>query len=434
MWDAPPLPCLPMRVLIATVGSSGDVNPFIAVGRALAARGHEVRMLVNPFFESAVLQAGLAMEPVGEEIDFRILAQLPNAVHPTRGSLVILRELVFPHVKTIYHRTDELLTSFKPDVVFSHHICTGTSWACARRGVPWATGVLSPAMWFNPRDPSRYHPWSPENPSERFSRFGLWLGRMIMRWQFDQPLNATRRELGFPPSRDMVFSEAASGNASIGLWSPTIRGSLPGDPPAARICGFAWHDRFARFESASGELERFVEECERAGEPPIVFTLGTAVVHAGSGFYVEAARAARKLGRRAILLTNRPEYAPPAGELSERVRAFDYAPFGWLLPRSTCVVHHCGVGTTAQAWRSGRPTVCVPHAYDQFDNALRAKRLGCSVTVNATRATAPRLEAALREVLENPAYASRAAEVGVRLRDEDGAAAAAVELERIAGR
>ena len=122
-----------MRVLIATIGSSGDVNPFIAVGRALAARGHEVGVLANPFFESAVVQAGLGYEPLGEEIDFRILAQLPNAVHPSRGSLVILRELVFPHVKTIYHRTDELLTSFKPDVVFAHHICTGTSWACARR-------------------------------------------------------------------------------------------------------------------------------------------------------------------------------------------------------------------------------------------------------------------------------------------------------------
>lgn len=423
-----------MRVLIATVGSSGDINPFIAVGRALAARGHEVRMLVNPYFESAVVQAGLGMEPLGEEIDFRILAQLPNAVHPTRGSLVILRELVFPHVKTIYHRTDELLTSFRPDVVFSHHICTGTSWACAQRGVPWATGVLSPAMWFNPRDPARYHPWAPENPSERFSRFGLWLGKLIMRWQFDRPLNATRRELGLAPARDMVFSEAAAGNAAIGLWSAAIRGPLLGDPDNARICGFAWHDRFARFEHALPQIEEFLGECERAGEPPIVFTLGTAVVHASAPFYVQAARAAKKLGRRAILLTNRPEYAPPPAELGPGIRAFDYAPYSSLFPRAACIVHHCGVGTTAQAWRSGRPTVCVPHAYDQFDNALRAKRLGCSVTVNATRATAARLERALREVLENPAYAARAAEIGDTLRHEDGAAAAAVELERVAGK
>jgi len=155
-------------------------------------------------------------------------------------------------------------------------------------------------------------------------------------------------------------------------------------------------------------------------------------VHAGAAFYVQAARAARKLGRRAILLTNRPEYAPPPSELGPGIRAFDYAPYSALFPRAACIVHHCGVGTTAQAWRSGRPTVCVPHAYDQFDNALRAKRLGCSVTLNATRASAARLERALREVLGNPVYAAKAVEIGARLRGEDGAAAAAVELERVA--
>ena len=125
--------------------------------------------------------------------------RLDEEAHEAQTRAVFLLEaleILLAHVKTIYHRTDELLTSFKPDVVFAHHICTGTSWACARRGVPWATGVLSPAMWFNPRDPARYHPWAPENPSERFSRFGLWLGKLIMRWQFDRPLNATRRELG----------------------------------------------------------------------------------------------------------------------------------------------------------------------------------------------------------------------------------------------
>jgi UDP:flavonoid glycosyltransferase YjiC (YdhE family) len=74
--------------------------------------------------------------------------------------------------------------------------------------------------------------------------------------------------------------------------------------------------------------------------------------------------------------------------------------------------------------------VIIPHAYDQFDNAARAKRLGVSATVHRTRVNAERLVAALREVLDDPLKSTRAAEIGKRLAGEDGAAVAVRAIER----
>jgi UDP:flavonoid glycosyltransferase YjiC (YdhE family) len=384
-----------VRFLLSTVGSSGDVNPFIAVGCALQARGHVVAMLANPFFESTVTDAGLEFLPLGDEFDFKIMARLPGATHPRRGGITILRELVFPVVPLIVETVEKAIGAFKPDLVLSHQICIGTPWACERRGVPCATVVLSPAMWLNRNDPAVYMQGGPQNPGPFIRRLNMGLARVAMRHHYDRPLNRLRRQMGFTPIRDMVFHDAHSGVVNLGLWSPHMRPSLEGDPALGKICGFAWHDRFRKFEGddwAGGAIGRFLGECERAGERPIIFSLGTAVVHVAGRFYHDAAEACRRLGRRALLLTNRPEYAPTDRELPTGVQAFNYAPFSEVLARGCCTVHHGGMGTTAQAMRAGRPTVIVPHAYDQFDCAARTRRMGVSETVFATRVTPERPE------------------------------------------
>ena len=305
-------------------------------------------------------------------------------------------------------------------------------WVCDKLRIPLVTCVLSPALWLNPRDKSVFQQGMPENPPVWFMRAGLWFARMQMRRQYDRPLNQIRAELGYAAKRDMLFSDALDGHAVIGMWSPHFRGPLDGDPASGVICGFPWHDDSPRPGHESDDVLQFLDECERAKEPPILFSLGTAVVHVAGRFYHTAAEACRRLGRRGILLTNRAEYAPKPADLPPGVRAFSYAPFSQVMPRCACSVHHGGIGTTAQGLRSGRPTVIVPHAYDQFDNAARAKRLGVSATLWATRVNPERLTAALRGVLDNQEIAARAAALGHKIREDDGAKAAATCLEKIA--
>src|SRR5207244_12880236 len=115
--------------------------------------------------------------------------------------------------------------------------------------------------------------------------------------------------------------------------------------------------------------------------------------------------------------------------LPEGVAAFDYAPFSELFPRTAAVVHSGGVGTTAQAMRAGRPMLVVPYAHDQPDNAARVTRLGVAGTLARHRYDPARAAAALRPLLDDPAYARRASEVGAAIRQEDGVSEACDALE-----
>jgi rhamnosyltransferase subunit B len=112
----------------------------------------------------------------------------------------------------------------------------------------------------------------------------------------------------------------------------------------------------------------------------------------------------------------------PKEPLPPEMVAVDYAPFESLLERGCAIVHHGGVGTTSQALRAGIPTLIVPFAFDQSDNAAHAARLGTSRTLYRRSYKAERVARELDNLLIKPQYASKAREVGARLRSENGAA------------
>jgi UDP:flavonoid glycosyltransferase YjiC (YdhE family) len=141
-------------------------------------------------------------------------------------------------------------------------------------------------------------------------------------------------------------------------------------------------------------------------------------------------QAARELGARALLLIG-DERNRPAEGLPDGMAAFEYAPFGKLLPRALCVVHSGGVGTTGQALRSGRPAVVVPHAFDQFDNAERVARTGAGRVLARPKYNAATAARELRALLSDESYTSRAAEVGEVVGSENGTSAAADAIEEV---
>jgi UDP:flavonoid glycosyltransferase YjiC (YdhE family) len=248
----------------------------------------------------------------------------------------------------------------------------------------------------------------------------------VMERYFQPHLARLRRELGLPPRAHLLLEAMRGGAVNLGLWSPHLRGALPDDPPGGRICGYAWHDRHGDVEAPPDDVRRFLEE----GEPPILFCLGTAAVHVAGDFYDHAAAACARIGRRGLLLMG-PGRVParrwPAG-----VRAFEYAPFSSVMPRCAVNVHHGGIGSTGQALRAGRPTVVIPHAHDQWDNAARVLRLGVSRTLPRSRVTARSLARVLAGVAESAPMADTARDLARRMEGEDGARAAAAHVETLA--
>jgi UDP:flavonoid glycosyltransferase YjiC (YdhE family) len=239
------------------------------------------------------------------------------------------------------------------------------------------------------------------------------------------PFNRLRREHGLAPLKDCWREACRGGDVNLGLWSPAFRAPLDNDPPNSIICGFPIHDRHGEQEHASELVERFLA----AGPEPVLFSLGTAAVHVARGFYQMAADACRLAGRRGMLLVGNSGvtvHNPPPG-----VGVFTYVPFSRVMPRVAASVHHGGIGTTAQGLRAGRPTVIVPHAHDQYDNAARAKRLGVSETVKRPGLTARKLADALVGVLDNPTAQANATVLAARLKTEDGASVAAEAVEKL---
>ena len=121
--------------------------------------------------------------------------------------------------------------------------------------------------------------------------------------------------------------------------------------------------------------------------PNCSMTPGSAMRHAQE-FFAESVAACQRLGRRGLLLTRFAEQVPT--DLPETIRHLEYVPFSRVLPRAAALVHHGGIGTTAQALAAGIPQLVMPLAHDQPDNAARLERLGVGRTIAPRRYRAAR--------------------------------------------
>lgn len=237
-----------------------------------------------------------------------------------------------------------------------------------------------------------------------------------------QPLHALRARLGLPVIDNPLMEGMFSPLGTLALFSPVFGPALPDWPSRTRATGFIDYNGG---EPLAAEVEAFLA----AGDAPIVFTLGTSAVFVAGTFYEESIAAARLLGRRAILLTG-PRHL-------ERVRALcgpdmlaaEFAPHAALFPRASVIVHQAGMGTLAQGLRSGRPTLIVPHANDQPDNAWRAAGLGTARVMLPRAYRADKVARELHALLADVRYLDAASSVREQLLKEEGARTACEVIE-----
>ena len=420
------------NVLIVSVGSHGDVHPFVGLGRALRGRGHRVTVLTNDHFAPLVRQAGLGFGSIGTEDDFERMKSDPDLWHPTRAWRFVFERGVLPMLPLIYAALEE---RYEP----GRTVVVGSSLALGARvfeevyGVPAATVHLSPlefnSMEATPRYPGPVHP----------AMFPRWVRRpafaLAHRFIVDPVvapgLNAFRAEKGLrEPVRGVLLDWWNSPRLVLGMFPDWFAPPQSDWPPQTRLTGFPLYDESDLHERPLSEpLERFLA----AGDPPVAFTPGSAMVH-GLGFFEASADACRRLGRRGILLTRHAEQVPPPSALPPGVIHVDYAPFSALLPRCAALVHHGGVGTCAQSLAAGVPQLVMPLSHDQPDNADRLKRLGVGDAVSPRRYKGPRVAGLLRNLLESPEVARRCRDVAGRFKGVRPLGGACELLEEVAVR
>lgn len=412
------------RFLFATLGSLGDLHPYIAVAQALVARGHQAVIASAEDYRVPVESAGVEFAAVGPGMasfgDYRSL--IVRLFDGHRGPEFLMRELVMPHLRSAY---DGLARAAEgADVLISHPLAVTLPLLAQRRNLPWVSTVLAPLSLMSDHDPPVIvgAPWLRHlrilGPGIYGALFGL-IKRSVRHWE--APLRTFRAELGLPPDDRMAMFEGQfSPRLNLALFDAPLAQPQPDWPPNTRVCGSPIFDGAAPDARVPDDVARFLD----AGEPPIVFALGSSAVWIAGDFWTHAAAAAQQFGRRALLVTG------PAlpRDLPEGVRAFPYVPYSQVFPRAAAVVHQAGIGTLAQALRAGRPQLIVPVAFDQPDNARRAQALGLARTLLFRKAGARRLAVELGALLAGPGYADAARSVAETLAQVDGAARAAEEL------
>ena len=406
-------------------GSYGDVFPYLALARGLALRGHQPMLAAPAWYRDIVGAEGIAFHAMRPDVDPTDSALIARIMHSMRGPEVIIRELIAPRVRETYE--DVLAAAEHADLIMTHPLTMAARLVAEVRGLPWVSTILAPLSLFSAHDP----PVFPPAPWMRdLARLGPWAGRLLVgiarvaahRWT--RPVHRFRAELGLPPGDDPLFEGQFSPRLTLALFSPLIAEPQPDWPAGVRVTGFPFHHQT---QAMPPELDEFLD----AGSPPVVFTLGSSAVGAAGTFYEESIAASTRLGVRAVLLvgtdpSNRSPRPLPPGMIE-----IDYAPHAQLFPRALATVHQGGIGTTAEALRAGRPMLIVPFAHDQPDNAYRVARLGVSHTLPAKRYSAARAAAALGQIVGDPAYASRAAEIGAAIGAENGVESACDALEAL---
>ncbi len=421
------------RIVLFTWGSFGDLHPYIALAQGLKERGHRPAIATVAFYREKIEGMGIDFFPLRPNLPpFEMVPNLARRWMQSRGGTkAVVRDTLMPSLRLMYE--DAVTAAQGADLLLSHPITYAVPIVAEKFGIPWLSTVLQPIVFASVYDP----PTPPGTPGHTG-----WLMHQLppgavapivklakidtLRWAKEVP--RLRADLGMPTGRHPIFEGQFSPYGTLVLFSSALAKPQSDWPVNAVQTGFCFYDRLSDKEAT---LEPALEAFLNAGEPPILFTLGTAAVLMAGDFFRQSAEAARMLHRRAILLIGKDPRNRPDRPLPEGVVAFEYAPYSQLMKRSAVVVHQGGVGTTGQALAAGRPQLIVPFAHDQPDHADRIYRLGVGRQVPRIRYQARRVAKELGKLLYDPRYAVRAAEVGRQVQAEDGVAAACDRIEQV---
>lgn len=414
------------KIVLATLGSLGDMHPKIAIGLELKKRGYDVTIAAMEFYREKIAMTGLgftAMRP-GLDPDDRVMMR--EMMDANTGTERILRDVIFGNLRPMY---DDLMAAVEgADLVVSGEIVCAVKSVVEKTGIKWISTSLAPVSFFSAYDPPvpPPAPWFEQfrflGPSVHSFLFGL-AKNYVRRWY--GPYREFRRELGLDEDHDPIFDGKFSTDLHLAIFSKVLGSPQPDWPSQTVQSGFCFYDGQADLGIMPDGLSGFLD----AGEPPIVFTLGSAAVMDPRDFFDESVKAAKMLGRRAVLLYGIFN-EPPKG-LTDDIAAFDYAPFSPLFPRAACVVHQAGVGTTGQVLRAGVPHLIMPYGHDQPDNAARCRRAGVAEIISRDRYNAPSAVEALRPILSDPKYRENAARLKQTVVSESGSVAACDAIETL---
>ncbi|WP_371154318.1 glycosyltransferase [Jannaschia sp. 2305UL9-9] len=414
--------------MLSTIGSLGDLYPVLSIARALEDRGTEVRLALTPEDCDIARRWGLLATPVGPS-QADVCAALGMSRDEVAASVLqdpgpLISQALMPLLPDMARTIATLCDG--ATCVAGTSFALGAALAAEMTDLPFVPLILQPMMLMSAEDPAHGH-------AHRFAlhdRTGplahLWnrafIGAVhgVFRLRHGRQLSRVRRDLGLNRQRATpILDHDATMPVRLGLWSEHFAPKPKDAPEGLHLVGFP--------PAPEGDLPAEVVGWIAEGPPPLVVTLGSIAQRLGrENFWRQAIDMARQMGLRAVLLHGAAEV--PQGL---DILALPYAAHAPLFPMAAAVVHHGGIGSTAEAMRAGRPQLILPVGGDQPDNAMRVKRAGLAEVIPIAAFTGQRGAAELGSLLNRFDYA-KAAALADTITEEDGAAIAARHLQDIA--
>lgn len=384
---------------MGTHGTTGDVQPLLALARGLEAKGHEAVLAAPPNFAPRAAKVGVRFRALGPHVDhekfsaaFAPLAGMAASAEQVESTVGMLEDTAPQMYEELLDecRTADILVSFPYQIA-------GT--------------MVRDSLDI------RY-------VSIHFSPFGT--GNKKMAATTAPIVNRARARAGLAPLADPLGDDAVSDRLALFPVSGHVFRRPPKWPEHLQLTGYCFLDEAFEPDDA---LAQFL-----AAGPPVIFTFGS-VVHADRERVTDTVLGAvAKVGCRAIIQRGWSGLAQRTS-LPDGVMAMGDVPHTWLFPRAACVAHACGAGTTAATLRAGVPTLPVPHWLDQPLWAHMVKSHGCATTVLPFQSMdVATLSEALERTLESAKVREASATMGRKIREEDGVARIIELLEQEAAR
>jgi rhamnosyltransferase subunit B len=413
------------QIVLTTIGSFGDLHPKIAIALELRKRGHDVVFATHKEYQDKIEALGFEFQRMRpDNTALNDPQEMAKMMDLKTGTEYVIKNWVCANLRETYE--DLIHCAKDADLIIAGEGVLAARLVAEKLNIPWASLVLQPLAFLSTHDASVL----PILPFlAKFRALGSVTSRgihqlaRIMTNSWAEPIYQLRRELGLSFLTGNPFvDDKFSPYLVLAMFSPTLAKPQLDWPANTVLTGFTFYDGSTSEGDITPELQQFLA----SGEPPIIFTLGSAAVMSPGNFYQESIQASQFLDRRAVLLIGNN---PPPENLNADIIAVSYTPYSQIFPAACAVVHQGGIGTTAQSLRAGRPTLVMPYSHDQPDNAFRVEGLGTSVTIPRKQYSAVKVAKKLRELLENPKYAAKATKIGQILEQENGVKIACDAIE-----
>lgn len=419
-----------MKITLLAMGSRGDVQPTLALGKGLAARGHSVSMLAGPNFHSWIASHGL--DPLASRMDTEAFMQSPLGQEwvakgtdvRAQGRIMerILAETgwtLIEDVRAAAKGADVIVSSFTTDL-YAASVAEAT-------GVRHVSAPLQPSPLATRSGPAAMGAVFPTRDSFANLLFGRWVVEPML-WRWAKPhLSRLRDELGLKPTDRETAHARLRATTTVHGVSEHVAPRASDWPAAWSVSGYWFLDEASTW-TPPPSLVAFLD----AGPAPVCMGFGSMSTGDATALTKLFIEAATRSGQRAIILSGWSKASDEA--LPDTVYRMDAAPHDWLLPRVSAMVTHGGAGSVAASLRAGRPTVVVPHMSDQLYWGRRVAALGVGPkAILRPRLTAEGLAEAVRRATTDDGIRLRAAAMGAKIAAEDGVGRAVASIEAALG-